>query len=342
MHDFSDLRSDTVTKPTDRMKQAAMTAPLGDDVMRDDPTTIKLEQLAARLTGKESALFCTSGTQANLLALTVQSEPGSEIIMDEESHTFLHEQGGVARIALSQPVTLPNHHGLMDLDRLSSKVRGDDIHFPRTSVIECENTHNRAGGIPLPISYLKGLRSIADECGAKIHMDGARLFNAQVATGIPAAEYASYADTVMFCLSKGLCCPIGSMLCGPADTIQKARRFRKVLGGGMRQVGFIAACGIVALEEMVDRLAEDHVRARKLGEAIASIRGLEVDLDTVQTNMVYFRVKHGTAEQFVGKLASEKVLCFAEGDNQQVRLVCHKDVDDGDIDRAITALEKLA
>ncbi|MBN1807781.1 MAG: aminotransferase class I/II-fold pyridoxal phosphate-dependent enzyme [Planctomycetes bacterium] len=340
MHETSDLRSDTVTKPTEKMKRAGMTAELGDDVMRDDKTTILLEKTAAEITGKEDALFVTSGTQGNLLALSVHSEPGSEIIMDEQSHTFVHEQGGVARIALCQPVTLPMKRGMMDLDRVREKVRAEDIHHPRTSVIECENTHNRAGGVPLEMEYLKGLRRIADECGAKVHMDGARIFNASVATGIAVKEYAAEADSVMFCLSKGLCCPIGSILAGPAEFVAKARRMRKVLGGGMRQVGFIAAAGIVALEEMVERLAEDHRRARVLGEAVAGMPGLSVDLESVRTNMVYFSVEKGPASELVERLAAEKVLCFAEGDNRQIRMVCHKDVDDDDIDRAVEALKK--
>lgn len=342
MHEYSDFRSDTVTQPTERMKQAAMTAPLGDDVMQEDPTTNRLEVLAAKVTGKQAALFVTSGTQANLIALMTWCSPGDEVIMDDQCHVILHEQAGLARLAFAQPRTLPQKMGMMDLDAVRAAVRGEDIHFPVTRVITCENTHNRAGGVVLPINYLKGLHKIADERGLKVHIDGARLFNASVASGVPAKDIARYADSVMFCLSKGLCCPIGSVLCGTKDFIEKARRIRKLLGGGMRQTGFVTALGIVALTEMVDRLKEDHVRARRLGEGVAHIRGLSVDLETVQTNMVYFRVKNGSADALVKRLANKKVLCFAEDDDEQIRMVAHKDIDDDDVERALSALSKCS
>jgi len=338
MHDFSDFRSDTVTKPTERMKQAAMTAELGDDVMQEDPTTNHLEAMAAEITGKEAALFVTSGTQANLLAMMTHCSPGDEVIMDDECHIIQHEQGGLARLAFSQARALPQKMGMMDLDAVRDAVRGNDIHYPVTRVICCEDTHNRAGGVVLPLTYLKDLRSIADEFSLKVHMDGARLFNAAVADGIPAEKITKHVDTVMFCLSKGLCCPIGSVLCGPKEFIEKARRLRKVMGAGMRQTGFVTALGIVALNEMVERLAEDHARAHRLGEGIVSIRGLEADLDTVQTNMVYFRVEDGSAKALVKKLAARKVLCFDEHGDKEIRMVTHKDIDDEDVERALEAL----
>ncbi|NPA31155.1 MAG: low-specificity L-threonine aldolase [Chloroflexi bacterium] len=333
-----DLRSDTVTQPTPAMRRAMYEAEVGDDVYGEDPTVNRLEALAAAMLGKEAALLVTSGTQGNLAAVLTHCGRGDEVIVGHLAHMYLYEQGGMAALAGVQPRVVPNQaNGTLALDEVEAAIRPENIHFPRTRLIAIENTHNRRYGAPLSLDYLRGLRALADRHGLPIHMDGARLFNAAVALGVPARDLAAQADTVMVCLSKGLSAPIGSLLLGPADFIAEARRARKVLGGGMRQAGVIAAAGIVALTQMVDRLADDHARARRLAEALAALPGLRVDLARVHTNMVYVDLEPPRgAEQVAAALAQRGVRVHAVGP-QSLRLVTHYGIEDEDIAAAIDA-----
>ena len=333
-----DLRSDTVTQPTPAMRRAMYEAEVGDDVYGEDPTVNRLEALAAAMLGKEAALLVTSGTQGNLAAVLTHCGRGDEVIVGHLAHMYLYEQGGMAALAGVQPRVVPNQEdGTLALDEVEAAIRPENIHFPRTRLIAIENTHNRRYGAPLSLDYLRGLRALADRHGLPIHMDGARLFNAAAALGVPARDLAAQADTVMVCLSKGLSAPIGSLLLGPADFIAEARRARKVLGGGMRQAGVIAAAGIVALTQMVDRLADDHARARRLAEALADLPGLRVDLARVHTNMVYvdLELPH-RAEPMAAALAQRGVRVHAVGP-QSLRLVTHYGIEDEDIAAAIDA-----
>ncbi|MGC8494940.1 MAG: threonine aldolase family protein, partial [Syntrophobacteraceae bacterium] len=290
----SDFRSDTVTRPTPSMYEAMMTAPLGDDSLRDDPTVSKLEQMAADLLGKEAAMLCISGTMANQVAIRTHCLPGQEVILEESNHILNYEMGSAA-FAMIQTRPIVGTNGVMEPREVERRLRSADGHSPGTGLICLENTHNAAGGVVLPRDLVQELSEIARRAGIPIHLDGARIFDAQVASGIPARELAAPADSVMFCLSKGLGCPLGSLLCGSKPFIEKARSFRQVMGGGMRQAGIIAACGIVALEENIGRLSEDHKRARRLGEGLSRIPAIEIDISRVETNMVYFGLKDGCA-----------------------------------------------
>ncbi len=333
-----DLRSDTVTQPTPAMRRAMYEAEVGDDVYGEDPTVNRLEALAAAMLGKEAALLVTSGTQGNLAAVLAHCGRGDEVIVGHLAHMYLYEQGGMAALAGVQPRVVTNQDdGTLDLDEVEAAIRPENIHFPRTRLIAIENTHNRRYGAALGLPYLRALRERADRHGLRVHMDGARLFNAAVALGVPAREIAATADTVMVCLSKGLSAPIGSLLLGPADFIAEARRARKVLGGGMRQAGIIAAAGIVALTQMVDRLADDHARARRLAEALATMPGLRVDLARVHTNMVYVDLEPPrTAAQLARALAHQGVRVHPVGP-RRLRLVTHYGIEDEHIAAAIDA-----
>lgn len=288
-----DLRSDTLTKPTPAMRQAMANAEVGDDVFGEDPTVQCLEDKAAERLGKEAGLFVSSGTQGNLVSLLTHCGRGDEAIMGDQSHTFRYEQGGCAALGGIMPHLIRNQpDGTMDLGEVHTAIRGDDIHAPRTRLICIENTHNRCGGVPLTAEYTQRVADLAHEHGLHLHIDGARLFNAAVALGVDVKDLARYADSVTVCLSKGLAAPVGSVVCGAREFIHEARRARKVLGGGMRQAGVIAAAGIVALEQMVDRLAEDHANAEALATGLANMPGVEVEPVPVRTDIVFFRVIH--------------------------------------------------
>jgi len=336
---ISDFRSDTVTKPTEKMRLAMKEAVVGDDVLGDDPTVKKLEELAARKVGKEAALFVPSGTMGNAIAVKVWTKEGEEVIVEEKSHIYNFESGHLAFISRVIPRPLPSNRGVYDLDMLKRAVnKRKDYHVPQPSLITLENTHNFWGGAVVPLEHFKAVREIADSRNLKVHLDGARIFNASVASGVPASEYAKYVDSIMFCLSKGLGAPIGSLLAGSAEFIDRARWVRKMLGGGMRQVGVIAAAGIIALEEMVDRLSEDHRRARILAQGLAEIPGVDINVDEVQTNILFFKVKD--ARSVIKKLAEFGVLALALSDTD-IRMVTHKDVDDSDVERALDAFRKI-
>ncbi len=286
-----DLRSDTVSWPTLAMREAMASAEVGDDVWGDDPTVIRLQEMAADLVGMEAALFVPSGTMANLAAILAHCGRGDEIILGNQSHTFRYEAGGVAALAGVHPHTLPNQpDGTMAVADIEGAVRPDDPHFPRSRAIFLENTHNICGGVAIPPAYFLSVRQLASRHGLVVHLDGARVFNAAAALDCRVTEITEYVDSVSFCLSKGLCAPAGSLLCGSSDFVQRARRARKALGGGMRQAGILAAAGIVGLEQMVDRLVEDHANAKKLATGLAEIPGVEIDPAAVQTNLVFFAV----------------------------------------------------
>jgi threonine aldolase len=329
-----DLRSDTLTRPTAEMSTAMAKADVGDDVFGEDPTVNKLEKLAAERLGKEAALFVASGTMGNLVSLLTHCGRGEEIILGSLAHTFYFEQGGSAAVGGIHPRTLPNQpDGTMLLADIEGAIRADNVHFPRTRLIVLENTHNLCGGYPLDLAYMQAVADIARRHGLKIHVDGARFFNAAVALDIPAAELAAGADSVSFCLSKGLGAPVGSVVCGGREFISEARRARKILGGGMRQAGVLAAAGIVALGEMVDRLADDHANARKLAQGLAQLPGIIVDPEQIVTNIVYFEVDRNdmTVEELVKRLDDNGARTLPVGPGR-IRAVTHYHISSEDID----------
>ena len=338
-----ELRSDTMTRPTPAMRKAMAEAEVGDDVFGEDPTVNRLEELAAERLNKEAALFVSSGTMANLVSQMVHCGRGDEMILGNLAHSFYYEQGGSAAVAAIHPRTVPNRpDGKISLDDLQAAIRGDNIHFPRTRLIALENTHNLCGGAPLEPDYIQSVADIARSHGVKLHIDGARLFNAAVALGVPARQLAAEADSVSVCLSKGLAAPVGSVVCGSAEFIHEARRARKVLGGGMRQAGVLAAAGIVALNEMVDRLAEDHANAARLAKGLAALPGLELDPGRFKTNIVYFDVtKPGLrAAELVAALQKEGVRMLAAGP-RTLRAVTHYEVAAGGIDYALEVAARV-
>jgi threonine aldolase len=330
-----DLRSDTVTLPTADMLRAMTSAPLGDDVFGDDPTVNRLEETAAERMGKQAALFVASGTMGNLLGLLVSARSGQEVIADADSHLFLNEAAGAAVVGGIQVRQVPTERGILSPAQVLAAVRpGDDDHQPLSAAVTIENTHNWHGGVAWSLPELRQLSETAHAHGLAVHLDGARVFNAAVATGADVRAIAECTDTVSFCLSKGLCCPVGSLLCGPAGKIRQARRWRKMLGGGMRQAGVLAAAGLVALETMVDRLADDHQNARALAEGLAELPGIDCDLSRVQTNLVYFRLKHMDAPSFLAACSGQGLRGGAHGPDL-VRFVTHHGVSPADIQRAL-------
>lgn len=340
---FIDLRSDTVTTPTDEMRRAMATADVGDDVYGEDPTVIRLEEKAAELLGKEAGLYVPSGTMGNLVAVMTHTSRGSEVLLEAESHTYYYEVGGMAVVAQVLPRTIVGERGCLTPEAVEGVLRTPNIHFPVPALLCLENTHNRAGGSVWPLDRFNAVAGVAHRAGLGVHLDGARIFNASVASGRPAAELVREADSVMFCLSKGLAAPVGSVLVGRADWIARARKNRKIVGGGMRQAGVIAAAGLVALNRMIDRLAEDHENARVLAHGLAEIAGLGVDLASVETNMVMCRVDgSGTsAPEFSRALAARGVLVNAV-DPGRLRFVTHKDVGREDIDKALSVTADVA
>jgi len=337
-----DLRSDTVTLPTPAMREAMYRAEVGDDVFGEDPTVNRLEAMAAERMGKEAALFVVSGTMANLVSLLTHCGRGHEIIVGDLAHTFLYEQGGSAALGGIHVHTLRNQpDGTLDLREIEGAIRADNIHFPRTRLICLENTHNRCGGVPLTPEYTDAVGDLARRHGLAVYLDGARIFNAAVALGVDVRELTRGVDTVSFCLSKGLCAPVGSLVCGTRDFIAEARRNRKIVGGGMRQAGIIAAAGIVALEQMVDRLAEDHENARRLALGLAEIPGISIDPAQVRTNIVIFDLvaERPTPAEFAARLSADGVKVLALG--ERIRLVTHYGIDAADIDKALVAIRKV-
>jgi threonine aldolase len=337
-----DLRSDTVTQPTQEMRRAMAGAEVGDDVFGEDPTVNRLEALAAEKMGKEAGLFVTSGTMANLVSILTRCGRGDEVILGDNSHTFNYEQGGIAALGCVHPRTIRNREdGSLGLEDIEKAVRPDNVHFPRTRLIVLENTQNRCYGRALDLIYLKAVRGLADRHQLKIHIDGARIFNAAAVLGVGADELAATADSISFCLSKALAAPVGSVVCGSAGFIAEARRMRKALGGGMRQAGVLAAAGIVALTTMVDRLPEDHANARLLAEGLASLKGLSVPLEHVQTNIVYFDVVRGgmSAQDLAGRLRSRGILMLPTGPHT-LRAVTHYMVSRDDVLRALDIIRE--
>ena len=288
-----DLRSDTFTQPTSAMREAMANAEVGDDVFEEDPTLKKLEMLAAKKTGKESALFVPSGTMGNLISVLSHCQRGDEVLLGDRSHIFLHEVGGISALGGVHPRTLPNNQdGTLPLSLLEQSIRHEDIHSPSTRLICLENTHNFCQGSPISPEYMDSLGDLAEKYGLKVHLDGARLFNAAVALDIDVEVLTKRVDSVMFCLSKGLSAPVGSIVCGERGFIQRARKFRKMVGGGMRQAGHLAAAGLVALESLTERLKDDHIHAKFLAEQLASFEGIELDQNSVKTNIIFFKLNH--------------------------------------------------
>jgi threonine aldolase len=336
-----DLRSDTVTMPTPEMRQAMATAPLGDDVFGDDPMVNELEQVAASMLGKEAALFLPSGTMGNVVGVAVNTRLGEEMIADADSHVFLYETAGAAVISGVQirPVATPA--GVMTPSQIEAALRPrDDFHQPITAAVSFEDTHNRHGGVVWPLEDLRAAAEAARGHGLRVHLDGARIFNASVATGTDVADIAACGDTVTFCLSKGLSCPAGSVFCGSADSVEQARRWRKRLGGAMRQAGVIAATGLIALRTMVDRLAEDHTNARTLAEGLAELPGVRCDLTRVQTNLVFFDLERMTGANFEAECARRGLLGGATG-SHRVRFVTHYGVTAEDIQSTLKICEEV-
>ena len=308
-----DMRSDTITQPTSSMRRAMFEAEVGDDVFGEDPTVNRLEEMVAERLGKEAALFVASGTMANLVSQLTHCGRGDEMILGDQSHMFFYEQGGSAALGGIHPRSLPNKpDGTIPPAEIEAAIRPEDVHFPKTKLIVLENTHNRCNGRPLDAGYIHSVAKLARRYGLKLHIDGARLFNAATALGVAAEDLVAEADSVSICLSKGLAAPVGSVVCGTEEFIAQARRNRKIVGGGMRQAGVLAAAGIVAITEMVDRLADDHENAGKLADGLANIPGLSIDPEMVSTNIVYFDV---TKENLSARILVESI------DRQGIRLL---------------------
>jgi threonine aldolase len=342
MHDVVDLRSDTLTTPTPEMRAAMAAADVGDDVFEEDPTVRRLEASAAERFGKEAALFVASGTMGNQVAILAHTQPGQEVVCDVDAHVMSAEVGGIARLGLCQTRPLQTERGLPSPQQVRAAIRPKNIHIPVTGLVCLENTHNRHGGAAFTPEEIGAVAAVAREHGVPVHLDGARIFNACIALRREAREFGAVVDTIQFCLSKGLAAPVGSLIVGSGEFIGRARRVRKMLGGGMRQVGVLAAAGLVSLTRMVDRLAEDHVHARRLAEGLAGLPGIRLDPSRVQTNIVIFHVDRpgGVAELAEGARA-RKVKIHAIGPTS-IRCVTHKDVDTEDVDRAIAAIREIA
>lgn len=335
-----DLRSDTVTRPTPEMIAAMTTCPLGDDVLGDDPTVIELEQLAAQMTGKEAALFVPSGTMGNQIAIASHTHPGEAIIVEEEAHIVYYEVGAPAVLSNVLTWTLPSVNGVMDPGVIDARITKANLHTPGTTLICIENTHNRAGGAVIPLETIAEYRTIADKHGIKLHMDGARAFNAAVALGVSISEVVKNVDSASLCLSKGLRSPVGSVLVGSSDLIDKARIWRKRLGGGMRQAGVLAACGLVSLRSCIDRLVEDHVNAKQLATEIGKLPGFSSSPEQTPTNLCLIGTEKPAAE-WATRLTEAGIWCFPVAANR-IRLVTHADVSADDVEYAIEVFTRLA
>lgn len=342
--DVVDLRSDTITKPTPEMRSAMADAEVGDDVYAEDPTVNRLQELAAEKTGKEAGLFVASGTMGNMVAILAHCNRGDEAIMGNLSHTFYYEGGGVASLGGIQPYILPNQpDGTLDLGMIRDAIREDDPHYPVSRLVVLENTQNLCGGIPLSSEYTQSVADLAHEKGLLLHLDGARLFNAAAALDVDARELTAPADSVTFCLSKGLCAPIGSVLCGSGEFIHKAIRIRKQLGGGMRQAGILAAAGIIALEKMTSRLVEDHERAKKIASGLDGLKWLKVENTNPPTNMVFANLVDeykGSINEAASQIAKFNVKVDIAGP-RRFRLVTHYWVDDAGVEKTLQAFRAV-
>ena len=338
-----DLRSDTITLPTKEMFDAIAGAELGDDVFQEDPTVNQLEDLAATKFNKEAALFVPSGTMANLVAVLSHCQRGDEVILGDQAHTFLYEAGGISAFGGVHSRQIPNQEdGTLLLEDIKKSIRKEDVHFPPTRLICLENTHNRCLGMPLSVDYTNSVTEIAKNNSLSVHVDGARIFNAAVSLGVSVTELTENIDSVSFCLSKGLSAPAGSILCGNKDFIEKARRNRKALGGGMRQAGVLAAAGLVALEKMTDRIIDDHKNARTLAEGISNIEGISINLDSVKTNIIYFSLDHPKVggALLLEKMAGKNIHFFELGPSW-FRLVTHAGVSKDDVDDVVGEFERI-
>ncbi|MBS3751501.1 MAG: low-specificity L-threonine aldolase [Anaerolineales bacterium] len=344
MMQMIDLRSDTVTKPTPEMREAMASAQVGDDVYGEDPTINRLEAYAAELLGKEAALFVPSGTMGNLAAVLTHCRRGDEIILGDSAHTFLFEVGGVSALGGVQTHPVPNQaDGTLRLEDIKNAIRPQNIHYPTTRLITLENTHNRCGGVPLTLDYMEKVGAFAQEQGLQVHLDGARIFNAAEALDVDVRQLVEPVDSVMFCLSKGLAAPVGSLLCGREGFINRARKTRKQLGGGMRQAGILAAAGLVALQKMRLRLAEDHARAKRLAEGLRRVSGLDMEPTPPPTNMVYCSLEEGipyAGEEIAGFLEKEGVLVGVTA-KRRFRLVTHYWIRDPDVKNVVQAFRKV-
>lgn len=338
--DVVDLRSDTVTRPTEAMLEAMVRAPVGDDVLGDDPTVMRLEELAADMTGKEAAVFVPSGTMGNQIAIASHCRPGDAILAEEDAHILYYEVGAPAVIAGVVSWTLPSKLGVMDPAQIEARALKRTLHTPGTTLLCLENTHNRAGGTVVPLEMMREYRELAERLEMKVHLDGARVFNAAVAQSISVHEIAKCVDSMSICLSKGLRSPVGSILVGREPFIQEARIWRKRLGGGMRQAGLLAACGIISLTKMVDRLADDHRKAREIATGLQDVPGIQIDWDTVQTNMVMVQTDRPAA-QWIDLLKEHGVWALPPSANR-IRLVVHADITEEKKDRAIEAFARVA
>jgi threonine aldolase len=341
MMTYSDFRSDTVTRPTEKMRRAMAEAVVGDDVLGDDPTVLELERLSAAAMGKEAALFCPSGTMANAIAIKMWTGPLEEVIVEERSHIYNMESTHMTFISGVTPRPLPSTRGAMDPGDVAAAIRTPNVHTPRTTLVCLENTHNNWGGAVVPLGNFKAIRKVAAERGVKVHLDGARIFNASVASGVPVGAFAAEVDSLQFCLSKGLSAPVGSVLVADRERIEFGRRLRKALGGGMRQVGVLAAPGILALTEMPARLAEDHARAKRLAEGISTLPGVRIDPASVETDIVIFGFDHPTitVPGMLARMKEKGVLALAVSGG--IRMVTHKDVGDEDVEKAVRAFREI-
>ena len=338
-----DLRSDTFTQPTPAMREAMANAEVGDDVFEEDPTLKKLETLAAIKTGKESALFVPSGTMGNLISVLTHCQRGDEILLGDQSHIFLHEVGGISALGGVHPRILPNNQdGTLPLSLIEQSIRHEDIHSPSTRLICLENTHNFCQGSPLSSEYMDNVGDLAAKYGLNIHLDGARLFNAAVALEIDVKILTQHVDSVMFCLSKGLSAPVGSLVCGDKDFILRARKFRKMVGGGMRQAGHLAAAGLVALENLVERLKEDHLNTKFLAEQLASTEGIELDQNSVKTNIIFFKLNHPriSGDQLLSML-EERSIRILMTDPGVFRAVLHREVSREQVEIAAQTIKSV-
>ncbi|MBN2620024.1 low-specificity L-threonine aldolase [candidate division WOR-3 bacterium] len=338
-----DLRSDTVTVPTSAMREAMHTAAVGDDVFGDDPTVHDLETRASAMIGKEAALFTASGTMSNVISVLVTCKRGDEVILGDASHMFLNEAGAMSALAGAHPHTIPNHEdGTLDLDDIRNAIRGNDEHWPRTRVVCLENTHNRCFGAVLTPDYTASVAEITKEHGLFLYLDGARIFNAAVALKKDVKEFTRHVDATSFCLSKGLSAPIGSIICGSREFIHEARRARKMLGGGMRQVGVIAAPGIIALDQMIERLEEDHQTARILADGIAQISRLRIESGRVCTNIVYFDLAGDAIDPdaFLAQVADHGVWMCKTG-TRRFRMVTHHGITKSDVHATVSILHNV-
>lgn len=338
--DVIDLRSDTVTQPTEEMRAAMASAPVGDDVFGEDPTVNALEALAAEMVGKEAAVFVPSGTMGNLIAIMAHTRKGDAVVVEAESHTYRFEVGGVAALAGVLPLPVEGIRGYITPALLRGAIRGPDIHIAPARLLCLENTHNRSGGTPFGPRDMDAITAAARELGLLVHLDGARIFNAAVACGVPAPALTRGVDSVMFCVSKALSAPVGSLVCGGREFVERARRFRKMVGGGMRQAGIIAAAGIVALRTMVERLADDHATARRLSEGLAGLPGLRVDPEQVRTNMVVVDLLPPLiAGDLAARLRGDGVLVSVMGP-ASFRLVTHRHINRAMADAAVDAFRR--